>query len=144
MNAKPAPWFAGTIPADVADDADDGGGTSESSSRPKDRYEPHEPHPRQRQILRLRRASVSRTIPTVDPIANGVVSFVSNDAIQHEKRGPTFWVKLHQGSRTVDQSQLSLGPGMAVSAELMTDKRRLIAYLLDPVRKTTNESCRQK
>lgn len=80
-----------------------------------------------------------RTIP-------GVVSFVSNDAVQNEKRGPTFQVrvKLDRGSLVVDQREVNLSPGMAVSAEVMTDKRRVVAYLLDPVRKTTTESFREK
>ncbi|NTW08740.1 MAG: hypothetical protein HGA28_04140 [Anaerolineaceae bacterium] len=76
----------------------------------------------------------------------GTVTFVSNDAVQDPKRGPTFQVrvKLDRGSLMVDQREVNLSPGMAVSAEVMTDKRRVIAYLLDPVRRTTNESFREK
>ncbi|MBX9630483.1 MAG: HlyD family type I secretion periplasmic adaptor subunit [Burkholderiales bacterium] len=76
----------------------------------------------------------------------GVVSFVSNDAVQNEKRGPTFQVRvrLDRGSLVVDQREVNLSPGMAVSAEVMADKRTVIAYLIDPIRRRAAESFRER
>lgn len=54
----------------------------------------------------------------------------------------------------LDQEELSLAsyatlssaptPGMAVSAEISTGKRRVIEFLLDPVRKTASEGLRER
>jgi membrane fusion protein, hemolysin D len=76
----------------------------------------------------------------------GTVSFVSNDAVTDEKRGLVFQarVKLDQAVLRVDQRDVTLSPGMAVSAEISTGKRRVIEFFLDPIRKTVNEGLRER
>ena len=76
----------------------------------------------------------------------GTVSFVSNDAVNDEKKGPVFQarVKLDRGSLKVDEREVNMTPGMAVTAEIATGQRRLITFFLDPLRKTTTESLRER
>ena len=76
----------------------------------------------------------------------GTVSFVSNDAVNDEKKGPVFQarVKLDKGSLKVDEREVNMTPGMAVTAEIATGQRRLITFFLDPLRKTTTESLRER
>ncbi len=76
----------------------------------------------------------------------GSVSFVSNDAVNDEKKGPVFQVrvKLDRAVLKVDAREVKLTPGMAVSAEIATGQRRLISFFLDPLRKTTTESLRER
>jgi hemolysin D len=44
----------------------------------------------------------------------------------------------------VDGKQVSLSPGMAVTVEIKTGKRRLIEYLISPLLKSVNESLRER
>ncbi len=76
----------------------------------------------------------------------GTVSFVSNDAVNDEKKGPVFQarVKLDRAALKVDEREVNMTPGMAVTAEIATGQRRLISYFLDPLRKTTTESLRER
>ena len=76
----------------------------------------------------------------------GTVSFVSHDAVNDEKRGPIFQarMKLDQVTLKVEERAVNMTPGMAVSAEIATGQRRLITFLLDPLRKTTTESLRER
>ena len=72
----------------------------------------------------------------------GTVSFVSSDAVQDEKRGLVFQarVKLDKPVIRVDEREVSLTPGMAVTAEIATARRRIIEFFLDPIRRTTGEA----
>lgn len=76
----------------------------------------------------------------------GTVSFVSNDAVPDEKRGLLFQarVKLDQPALRVDERDVTLSPGMAVSAEIATGRRRVIDFFLDPIRKSTSEGLRER
>jgi hemolysin D len=76
----------------------------------------------------------------------GTVTFVSNDAVSDEKRGLIFQarVRLDEDTIRVDQREVTLTPGMAVSAEIGTGRRRVIEFFLDPIRKTTSESMRER
>ena len=76
----------------------------------------------------------------------GSVTFVSNDAVNDEKKGLVFQarVKLDQTVIRVDERNVNLTPGMAVTAEIATGRRSVISYFLDPLRKTTNESLRER
>ena len=76
----------------------------------------------------------------------GTVSFVSNDAVSDEKKGLIFQarIKLDKAVLKVDERELKMTPGMAVSAEIATGTRRLITFFLDPLRKTTTESLRER
>ena len=76
----------------------------------------------------------------------GTVSYVSQDAAPDEKRGLLFQarVRLERASLRVDERDVALTPGMAVTAEISTGKRRVIDFFLDPVRKVANEGLRER
>ncbi len=58
----------------------------------------------------------------------------AGDAVPDEKRGLIFQarVKLDQATLRVDQRDVTLTPGIAVSAEISTGCRRVIEFFLDP------------
>ena len=76
----------------------------------------------------------------------GEVAFVSQDAVADEKKGLVFQarVRLKRAELKVDERIVPLSPGMAVTAEIHTGKRRVIEYFLDPIRKTLNESIKER
>lgn len=76
----------------------------------------------------------------------GMVSFVSKDAVPDEKRGLIFQarVKLQKAAIRVDEREVRLSPGMAVTAEIGTGKRSVMEFFLDPIRKTMNEGIRER
>ncbi|RML93269.1 HlyD family type I secretion periplasmic adaptor subunit, partial [Pseudomonas savastanoi] len=65
----------------------------------------------------------------------GEVISVSNDAIEDEKRGLIYSSKIRLNSDTlsVNGVDIKLSPGMAVTAEVKTNKRRVIEYFLSPL-----------
>lgn len=74
------------------------------------------------------------------------VTQLSADAVMDEKRGPLYTATLTLSSRTlrVDGRDVPLAPGMALSAEIKTGKRRVIEYLLSPLQQTASESLRER
>ncbi|MDY0012325.1 MAG: HlyD family type I secretion periplasmic adaptor subunit [Rhodocyclaceae bacterium] len=70
------------------------------------------------------------------------VSFVSQDAVADEHRGLVFPVRLQLARTTlqVDERTVNLSPGMAITAEIKTGRRRVIEYFLSPILKTVGES----
>lgn len=76
----------------------------------------------------------------------GTVDFVSGDAIADEKLGFAYQVrvKLAQADMQIDDKRVHLTPGMTVAAEIHTGYRRVIDYVLDPIKKTTTESLRER
>lgn len=74
------------------------------------------------------------------------VTSVSHDAINDEKRGLIYStrVKMAKATINVDGAQVSLSPGMAVSVEIKTSKRRVIEYFLSPLIQHTSESLRER
>jgi multidrug efflux pump subunit AcrA (membrane-fusion protein) len=44
----------------------------------------------------------------------------------------------------VDQKAVRLSPGMSLSAEIKTGRRKVIDFLLDPVRQVKHESLRER
>ena len=74
------------------------------------------------------------------------VEWVSADAVNDDKRGALFPAKLAlaQGGLEVDGTRVRLGPGMNLTAEIKTGKRRVINYLLDPLKHRTSESLRER
>lgn len=77
---------------------------------------------------------------------SGTVSVVSKDAVRDEKLGLIFQarVKLQKASMRVDERNVMLSPGMAVSAEISTGKRSVMEFFLDPIRRTANEGLRER
>ena len=68
------------------------------------------------------------------------------DAVNDEKRGAIFPVTLELGQHTidVDGKAIRLSPGMNLTAEIKTGKRRIIEYLLSPVQRAAGESLRER
>lgn len=67
---------------------------------------------------------------------------ISQDAIIDEKRGPIFnaQIALDKSWLNVDGKRINLSPGMTVTAEIKTGKRRIIEYFLSPLMQHGNES----
>ena len=74
------------------------------------------------------------------------VTLVSHDAIPDERRGLIYAVrvKMARGSMRVDGAEVPLTPGMAVTAEVKTGRRRLIEFFLTPLLQHTSESLRER
>lgn len=77
---------------------------------------------------------------------NGVVTTVSDDAINDEKRGLIYSmrVKLARSTIDVEGKRLNLTPGMAATVEVKTGKRRVIEYFLSPLMQYADESLRER
>jgi hemolysin D len=93
-------------------------------------------------------------------IVPGVVETISRDAIdmnqgggtqrddkgQPAQQGLVYSAKirmLKKSIRTGGREQ-PIGPGLAVQAEIVTGKRRIIKYLLSPIQKTMDEAGRER
>lgn len=64
----------------------------------------------------------------------GTVENISPDAIQDEKKGLVYKAKVKLSSaNSSKKNRLKLLPGMSVSAEITTGKRRIIEFFLDPL-----------
>jgi hemolysin D len=70
------------------------------------------------------------------------VRTVTADAVVDEKRGAIFpaTLALARSAIDVDGKRIHLSPGMNLTAEIKTGKRRVIEYLLSPVQQTLGES----
>ncbi|WP_144161092.1 HlyD family type I secretion periplasmic adaptor subunit [Paraburkholderia sp. BCC1885] len=79
-------------------------------------------------------------------LLNGIVTEVSNDAVQDKKLGLTFPVRIRLETNRihVDNRWITLTPGMAVTADIRTGKRSVIGYFLDPLLQTSRESMRER
>jgi hemolysin D len=77
---------------------------------------------------------------------NAKVIDVTKDAVQDEKKGLIYKMRLRMEKSTmiVDGKEVNLSPGMAVTAEVKTGKRRLIEYILSPLKKYAQESVRER
>ncbi len=71
---------------------------------------------------------------------------LSNDAIQDENLGLIYraMFKLKTDKMLVEESWIRLSPGMNVTAEVKTGKRRLIEYFLSPLMKYKQESTKER
>ncbi|MBS7415996.1 MULTISPECIES: HlyD family type I secretion periplasmic adaptor subunit [Pseudomonas syringae group] len=76
----------------------------------------------------------------------GEVISVSSDAIEDEKRGLIYSSKIRLNSDTLNVNgvDIKLSPGMAVTAEVKTNKRRVIEYFLSPLQQHVSESLRER
>ena len=77
---------------------------------------------------------------------HGTITQVSSDAIQDEKLGLIYStrVKLAKDTLRVENKTVRLSPGMAVTVEVKTGKRRVIEYFLSPLMQVTSESLRER
>lgn len=74
------------------------------------------------------------------------VTSVSNDAVNDEKRGLIFPARVNLARATipVENKTVNLSPGMAVTVEVKTAKRRVIDYFLSPLLQYKDESLRER
>ena len=76
----------------------------------------------------------------------GTVLSVSDDAAPIEKIGLVYPTRVTMDRFTieVDGKPVNISPGMAVTVEIKTGRRRLIEYLLSPLLKSVKESLRER
>lgn len=76
----------------------------------------------------------------------GEVLHVSNDAIEDDKRGLVFncRIRLKSDHLMVNDRRVPLSPGMTVTAEIKTDRRKVIDYFLSPLQQSVVESLRER
>lgn len=74
------------------------------------------------------------------------VTHVSHDAINDEKRGLIYStrVKMDKGTMRIEDKIVNLSPGMAVTVEVKTGRRRVIEYFLSPLLRYQSESLRER
>ena len=74
------------------------------------------------------------------------VTWVTADAVNDDKKGAIFpaLLTLKQSAIDVDGKRIRLSPGMNVTAEIKTGKRRVIEYLLSPVQQHVGESLKER
>lgn len=71
---------------------------------------------------------------------------IADEKIAKEKGGLLFSMSLVMGENTlwVNEREVKLMPGMQVTAEIITDQRRLIDYFLAPLQQHVKESARER
>lgn len=74
------------------------------------------------------------------------MAHVSHDAVNDEKRGLIFpaRVALERATIRVENKTVNLSPGMAVTVEVRTAKRRVAEYFLSPLLQYKDESLRER
>lgn len=79
-------------------------------------------------------------------VVHGTVISISNDAIEDEKRGLLYStrIQLKENSIKMAGKQIPLSAGMAVRAEVKTDKRKVIDYFLSPLQQYQDESLNER
>ena len=79
-------------------------------------------------------------------VIDATVEHVAEDATVDEKLGLIYRTRLVLAKNTimVDSRDVPLMPGMAVSAEIATDQRRLIEFFLAPLLRMKDESLRER
>jgi hemolysin D len=77
---------------------------------------------------------------------SGRLTTVSKDATQDEHLGLIYAsrVRLAKTSIQIGEREIDLSPGMAVSVEIKTGRRRLIEYFLSPLVQAAGESVRER
>lgn len=74
------------------------------------------------------------------------VSWVTQDAVNDDKRGAIFpaTLRLERAVMDVNGKAVKLAPGMQVTAEVKTGRRRVIEYLLGPVQEALQGSVKEQ
>lgn len=79
-------------------------------------------------------------------VIDGTILDLGNDAIQDENLGLVYpaRISMQASSIKVRDKYVRLGPGMAVTAEIKTGKRRLIEFILSPLLRYKDESLTER
>jgi hemolysin D len=74
------------------------------------------------------------------------VDVVTADAVTDDKKGSYYpaTLTLSQKDMLIDGKRIPISPGMNITAEIKTGQRRIIEYLLSPVKKAGMESLRER
>ncbi len=77
---------------------------------------------------------------------DGRLTNISNDAMMDEAKGLVFkaQVSLAKSIMQIDKRQVHLTPGMSVTVEVKTGKRRVIEFFLSPLLRYKQESIRER
>jgi len=77
---------------------------------------------------------------------DGKVAIVSGDAVQDENLGLVYPIRVTMAKTTIlsGSEHVTLSPGMNVTIEVKTGKRKLIEYLLAPLQRYQDESMRER
>lgn len=76
---------------------------------------------------------------------DGKILSISRDSTHDEKLGLIFigQISLDKNSLNVEGTKVELTPGLSIVAEIKTDQRRVIDYVLSPVREYMSEAMRR-
>lgn len=79
-------------------------------------------------------------------VVHGTVQSISDDAIEDERLGLVYSarIQLKENSILVGSHQVPLSPGMAIRAEVKTDKRKVIDFFLSPLQQYVDESLAER
>lgn len=71
---------------------------------------------------------------------------MSRDAVEDEKRGLIYPIRITLEREWIDVEgqRMALGAGMALTAEIKTDRRRMVDYVLSPIMRYREESLRER
>ncbi|MDD4950828.1 HlyD family type I secretion periplasmic adaptor subunit [Sulfuricurvum sp.] len=74
-------------------------------------------------------------------LLHGTVKHIADDAIEDEKLGPVYEITIDPKETTlrVEGKELTINPGMSVTAELKVGKRRVIEFFIYPMIKYLDE-----
>jgi len=74
------------------------------------------------------------------------VKRMAADAVTDDKRGAIFpaTLTLHSSAIDINGQRVTLTPGMNLSAEIKTGRRRIADYVLSPIRQAAGESLRER
>ncbi len=72
---------------------------------------------------------------------NGEVSFVSKDSVEIDNLGLVYLAK---AQLELSSNKLKITPGMRITAEIKTGERRIISYLLSPLKEYQSESLNER
>lgn len=74
------------------------------------------------------------------------VNVVTADAVMDEKKGSYYpaLLTLSRKHMDIDGKRVNLTPGMNVTAEIKTGKRRIIEYLMSPIQRAGSEGLRER
>ena len=77
---------------------------------------------------------------------DGEVRYIYKDAIENEQTGLTYPARVAMAKTVmnVDGTPVNLTPGMNVTVEIKTGKRRIIDYVLAPLQRYQSESLREQ
>ncbi|MFN3231364.1 MAG: HlyD family type I secretion periplasmic adaptor subunit [Alphaproteobacteria bacterium] len=79
-------------------------------------------------------------------VIHGTVERIATDAVQDEHLGLVYPAKVSMDATTImaNGRVVNLGPGMSVTAEIKTGKRRLIEFVLSPLLRYQDEALRER